>query len=128
MVGARWLVVFHFVPKRGLLLQQTWLLVGRRELVVLVAMRDLVRCLLLGRGLIHHHLGLDRYLVVAVLKALGFLHLGFLRQVGTLQVVSLYPAFEFQTPALFVHVSIAACDQVLLPPEGQEIKRLGEQG
>ena len=128
MVGARWLVFFHFVPMRGLLPQRTWLLVGRRELVVLVTMRDLVCRLRHDRGLIHHHLVLDRCLVVVVSVVPGFRRLGFLRRIGNLQVVSLYPAVEFQILALFVRVSIAACDQVLLPPEGQGVERLGEQG
>ena len=113
---------------QGLSLQRTWPLVGRWEVVVLVAMRGLVCRLRHDRGLIHHHSVLDRCLVVVVLVVPDFRRLGFLRQIGNLQVVSLYPAFEFQTPALFAHVSIAACDQVLLSPEGQEIERLEEQG
>ena len=113
---------------RGLLLQRTWLLVGRWELVVLVAMRGLVLYLLLGRGLIHHHLVLDHRRVAGVLVVPDFHHLGFLLPLDNLRVFFLYPAFGFQTPALFVHVSITAYDQVLLLPEGQEIEKLGEEG
>ena len=113
---------------RGLLPRQTWLLEGRWELVVLVAMRGPVCRLRHDRGLIHHHLVLDHCLVVVVLVVPDFHRLGFLRQIDNLQVTFLYLVFESRTPVLFVHVSIAACDQVLLPPEGQEIERLEEQG
>ena len=91
-------------------------------------MRDLVCRLCHDRGLIHHHLVLYRCLVVVVMVVPDFRRLGFPRQIGNLQVVSLYPVFGSRIPAPFVHVFIAACDQVLLPPEGQEIERLGEQG
>ena len=101
---------------------------GRREVVVPVAMRGLVRCPHHDHGLIHHHLVLDHCLVVVVLVVPDFHRLGFLRQIDNLQVTFLYLVFESRTPVLFVHVSIAACDQVLLPPEGQGIERPGEQG
>ena len=120
---------FPLRATQGLLPQRTWLLVGRQERVVLVATRDLVRCLHHDHGLIHHHLVLGHCLVVAVLVVCDFGRLGFLRQVGNLQVVSFcLLVLTSRILALAVHASIAACDQTLLPPEGQGIERLEEQG